>query len=306
MFLFDGCLVSVNISMNVNREVPKRLAPTITTLRELFLKSGNLCAFSGCNHLIMNVYGVFVAEICHIEAAEPGGERFNSLMTNEQRRAFPNLMLMCHGHHKVTDDVDKFPVERLQRMKSRHEAQFTHPEKLMLDSIKDWTIYSNATFPINLGAFCRVLNHALDEPEKEDIIIIFNKYIERFQTIPLELRSFLSKVIARMQRMKDTEVVIDFGWSERAIYISDIEGAFRLSAGVIENFARQLQLYGVASICEKEDYLGRTDYLFALHAVGDWPFWSDIAKFCEKTETAIETYAIDMRFDELDDKVLPS
>ena len=63
-------------------EVVKRLAPRGETLRELFLKSGNLCAFPGCASLMMNAEGVFVGQVCHIEAAEVGGERFNPSMTN--------------------------------------------------------------------------------------------------------------------------------------------------------------------------------------------------------------------------------
>lgn len=46
--------------------------------------------------------GNFIGQICHIEAAEEGGERFNPNMTNEERRAFDNLMLMCYEHHVVT------------------------------------------------------------------------------------------------------------------------------------------------------------------------------------------------------------
>ncbi len=73
----------------------KRLQPVPQTLRRLFLTSGNLCAFPGCSEQIIDVAGHFVGQLCHIEGAEPGGERFNSHMTNEDRRQFENLMLMC-------------------------------------------------------------------------------------------------------------------------------------------------------------------------------------------------------------------
>jgi hypothetical protein len=58
-------------------EKPKRLTPTKDTLRELYLKSGNRCAFPGCHKALFNSKGVFVGQICHIEAAESGGQRFN-------------------------------------------------------------------------------------------------------------------------------------------------------------------------------------------------------------------------------------
>jgi hypothetical protein len=55
---------------------------TYKTYREVFLKSGNVWAFPGCDALLMDEDGNFVGQICHIEAAEPGGERFNPAMTN--------------------------------------------------------------------------------------------------------------------------------------------------------------------------------------------------------------------------------
>lgn len=52
-------------------ETGKRLVPTKDVLRELYLKSGNQCAFPYCVRPMMNSDGEFVGQICHIEAAEP-------------------------------------------------------------------------------------------------------------------------------------------------------------------------------------------------------------------------------------------
>lgn len=120
-------------------EKVKRLTPKPETLRELFLKSGNQCAFPGCSRLMMNGDGDFVGQICHIEAAETGGERSNPQMTNEARRSIKNLMLMCYEHHVVTNNVTKYPVPVLQKMKKEHEAKFTLVEKKMLKAIEDQT-----------------------------------------------------------------------------------------------------------------------------------------------------------------------
>jgi len=95
-------------------EKVKRLSPNTRTLRELYLKSGNQCAYPECCNLIVNDEGEFIGQICHIEAAEEGGPRFNSNQTNENRRTYVNLMLMCYEHHKVTDDVKKFTVSMLK------------------------------------------------------------------------------------------------------------------------------------------------------------------------------------------------
>jgi hypothetical protein len=111
----------------------KRKALDKDTLRELFLKCGNQCAFPDCTEVMINRDGVFVGQICHIEAAEEGGERFNPDMTDNERAAFPNLMLMCYPHHVTTNDVDMYRVPKLQAMKAEHEAKFTDPAQAILD-----------------------------------------------------------------------------------------------------------------------------------------------------------------------------
>ncbi|MEY9722113.1 hypothetical protein ABIA22_004667 [Sinorhizobium fredii] len=79
--------------INAHGEIVKRLAPTSDTLRTLFLHSGNLCAFPDCSRLMMNAAGIFVGQVCHIEAADVGGERFNENNTNEDNRKPANLIV---------------------------------------------------------------------------------------------------------------------------------------------------------------------------------------------------------------------
>jgi len=117
----------------MKEEEVKRLTPKPEVLRELFLKSGNVCAFPGCMHPIVNSDGVYIAQLCHIEAAAKGGPRFNENQSNEDRRQFENLLLMCHRHHKETDDTSRFPLEKMREIKRTHEAKF---EKV-LDSLAD-------------------------------------------------------------------------------------------------------------------------------------------------------------------------
>lgn len=99
-----------------------RLPPRKEDLRNLALKSKNKCAFPGCDHLILNADGDYVAQLCHIEAAAIGGQRYNQNQTDEDRRSPSNLLFLCHEHHKVTDDVVQYPVKKLQEMKRAHEA----------------------------------------------------------------------------------------------------------------------------------------------------------------------------------------
>ena len=100
-----------------------RRAVTRETLIALFAKSGNVCAFPGCTHELVTSRNLFVGQICHIEAANPGGQRYNPSSTDEDRRSFGNLLLMCYRHHRETDDEAAFSAQSLRAMKSTHESK---------------------------------------------------------------------------------------------------------------------------------------------------------------------------------------
>lgn len=97
---------------------------TDKTLKRLFALSGNMCAFPGCDRKLVNQKNALNSNICHIEAATLGGERFNPHMTDSDRADYENLILLCVQHHDETNDVERYPVCVLKEMKSRHEAQF--------------------------------------------------------------------------------------------------------------------------------------------------------------------------------------
>lgn len=101
-----------------------RLAPNTETLRALFARSGNCCAFPGCTAQLVNTRNKFVGQVCHIEAAEVGGERFNAEQSDEGRRSYSNLILLCYAHHIETNEVSLYSAEHLHRMKAEHEKRF--------------------------------------------------------------------------------------------------------------------------------------------------------------------------------------
>jgi hypothetical protein len=96
----------------------------LDTLRALFARSGNQCAFPGCAHKLVNDHNAFIAQVCHIAAANKGGERFNPDSNDEYRRSYENLILLCYAHHVETDDVGRFPVDTVRQMKCDHERTF--------------------------------------------------------------------------------------------------------------------------------------------------------------------------------------
>src|SRR2546423_15165752 len=92
-----------------------------SVLRDLSIVSKNKCAFPGCDHPILNLAGDYVAELCHIEAAEPGGPRFNPTQSDQERVSRDNLLFLCHAHHKETDNESVYTVARLKEIKRTHE-----------------------------------------------------------------------------------------------------------------------------------------------------------------------------------------
>lgn len=98
-----------------------RLTPKTNTLKALFAKSGNQCAFPGCDHPMINKKNQFIGQVCHIESALPGGERFNKESNDEFRRCYENLILLCYPHHIETNDENEFTVSVMNEMKKQHE-----------------------------------------------------------------------------------------------------------------------------------------------------------------------------------------
>ena len=99
-----------------------RLAPTLKTWKALLGRSGNQCAFPGCDQALINHKNQFIGQLCHIEAAMPKGPRYNEGQTDEDRRTYENLLLLCYPHHIETNDCDEFPVEKLREIKQAHES----------------------------------------------------------------------------------------------------------------------------------------------------------------------------------------
>lgn len=94
------------------------------TIKKLFALSGNYCAFPECPNRVIDDNGNVIGKICHIEAAKKGGPRYNCKQTDDKRRSFENLILLCEKHHIETDDITKYPVEVLKQYKANHEDQF--------------------------------------------------------------------------------------------------------------------------------------------------------------------------------------
>ncbi len=110
--------------------------PKPATVRKLFALSGNRCAFrdvdtgAGCEQeLARPAWPRTQGEIAHIAGEKDGAARWDASMTDDQRRAYENLLVMCPTHHNRIDylEPEKYIEDVLLKMKQDHEAQCPNP-----------------------------------------------------------------------------------------------------------------------------------------------------------------------------------
>ncbi|PIH61099.1 hypothetical protein [Paenibacillus sp. LK1] len=181
----------------ITKETVKRLTPTKDVLRELYLKSGNQCAFPGCSHLMIDADGNFIGEICHIEAAKEGGQRFNPIHSNNDRRAFSNLMLMCHACHKKTDNVQIYTVNVLREMKKNHEKKFSDIVSKLENSISDLTTFQDYSYTSSCKRISDCLNWEYDASQLKKLSDEINHWVDELRKLPLNTRKIFSIMINR-------------------------------------------------------------------------------------------------------------
>lgn len=99
-------------------------APSLATVKALFARSRNHCAFPGCACLVVEESGTITGEICHIRALNSRGPRYDRMQRPEDRNSATNLLLMCGRHHKVIDtETRKYTTSALLAIKKEHEER---------------------------------------------------------------------------------------------------------------------------------------------------------------------------------------
>jgi hypothetical protein len=71
----------------------ERLQPEHRTLKQLFTAPGNLCAFQGCNELLLRADDPKNCEVAHIGGGGRGSARYDETRTPESLRKEENLVL---------------------------------------------------------------------------------------------------------------------------------------------------------------------------------------------------------------------
>jgi hypothetical protein len=280
-------------------EEAKRLTPKGETLREVFLKSGNLCAFPGCGRLMMDADGTFIGQVCHIEAAEENGERFNAAMTNEARRQAANLMLMCYEHHQKTNDVAVYTEAKLKQMKADHEKRFSNPDRAILEKLTDWTEADEPAHATNLIRLDAAVGWGHAPHELAETATELKEYVEGLRNVPIDLRRFMGAVAQRAAKMEKTNAV-RVGFDGIRVLTSDLKGAFRLSERAIGERANQLDGYGLGDLDMIDTDLGPKAAVRIHNLNSGWRLWLDLVRFCEAESEPMGAFTDDLDFARLD------
>lgn len=104
-------------------------------VKKLYALIRNMCSKPDCRRTLVvagetpGKYGQ-LGKIAHIRGAEPNSARYDDSMTDDERRSFENLILLCAECHDRVDDLelqDEYSVELLTKWKNEHEDNSWEP-----------------------------------------------------------------------------------------------------------------------------------------------------------------------------------
>lgn len=98
---------------------------TPATKERLYGFSNFSCYKPECENVLLGCDGkTKLGKIAHIEATSSGGARYNSIMNDDERRHFDNLILLCDECHTIVDNPEnerEYPVGLLKSWKKEME-----------------------------------------------------------------------------------------------------------------------------------------------------------------------------------------
>jgi|SRR6056297_3435228 len=278
-----------------------RLPPKPSTLRKIYALSGNQCAKPGCNTVLVNSNGTFVASVCHIYAAEENGPRPNKNLTPEQKREPENLILLCKLCHEIVDaEEDKYPAKDLKKWKADREKVFSEIgetlKKSYLDQITDERDHITFRPLKNLDRYIEYLDrnncsHSIDEDGLGEL----NRYVESLRNLSLNNRSLLVKIVETalsVSSARDDENGIAVHPDD--LKVLRIDGK-PLSDYRIKKFADTLERNRLGFIdidCEPE---------LRLLCPFDYLSWGDLSEFGRENDKTISQYVCDLDFSDLEE-----
>lgn len=128
------------------------MLPSIITIKTLFARSGNRCAFPECCVPLVEDNDIVTGELCHIRSRAPAGPRYDVRQTDEERNGASNLILLCSRHHKIVDsDPDAYPAGLLCAMKNERETnrEITPENSRKAELLRQHVIHVHGNFAVS-------------------------------------------------------------------------------------------------------------------------------------------------------------
>lgn len=274
-------------------EVVERLKPKPSTIRRLYLLSGNLCAIPDCQKVLLDPRGVFVGKVAHITAAEKGGPRFDAGLTNEQRRSGDNLVLVCANHHdEVDQDLKRWTLQALKDVKAGHEARFAGAVDSILDSIRDWTEDQTYHMPGSLERIAKHQGFRIAEDELQGSKQAVMELADALRVVTRPARELLAVVISRARSTAGTDAL--------AVGVGELERAARLSPQQLTGLVSELEQHRLAYLEPDFDSWDFREPYVATIARPEWPSWTELRDFTAAHDVTVADLVVDLRFDLLD------
>jgi hypothetical protein len=237
---------------------------------------------------MMDMEGNFVGQICHIEAAETGGERFNPNQTNEERRAFSNLLLLCYDHHVITNDVKVYTVEALQNMKSDHESKFADIISKLQNSISDLTQLQEYTYTTDCRKMVDHFGWGYNDEEARLTASEINEWVDLLRLLPPDTRRVFTIMVERSTpATRGSRVLMH--------EIEKVTG----DPYVIKEHYDLLSKYGFITTAE-QDYDLNAVVVYIRKFDSGWDFWMELRNYCKSKGLPLAMFIEDMNFSELD------
>jgi len=163
-----------------------------TTIRRLDTLSANECYAPTCTkNLIAEDEKTIISKICHIEAASKNGPRYNPNMSDDERRDFNNLILLCDEHHNIIDNKENesiYPVVLLREWKINHESKLLYKHLSQNSSLLNQAIMALADIELEESEIDNdTKSYAIDNK------IAYNNIQENFYLIE-EYKAYSGKI----------------------------------------------------------------------------------------------------------------
>ncbi len=267
-----------------------RKAPKTDTVRALYLISGNECAFDGCNERIINSDGDYIGQICHIEAAEKRGERYNDASDDEARRSIENLVLLCYPHHTKTDNVETWTVDKMRKMKAQHEKRFITGVEKMIATIRDETLVNEPGTVVTAKTWTAILGY--DGIEQEGIDAI-NAWAQRLKRVTRPSRQLLAVIVGREGS----------GHSLRSylrVDLTEVQRATEINPTELLDMIRELTEAKLLDSNVDDERYGGPATVYEYESEEHGVELADLRKFCSVTGIPITQIVVDLELSVFD------